>query len=153
MKAGGRPGASQLTPAAVFRTSIRALFSPTTSLWSAFSLLLLLLLPPPPPHRAFVYSALSNPELMRPSDITCPWSNQAGRRTERRLRPSGSFSPNLSCLISLMMDFKSNGRTEKFRRADASASEGTRTNTRGQRQARKVCRWCVPEHRRTSRRV
>lgn len=52
---------------------------------------------------AFVYSALSNPELMRPSDITPPWANQAGRRLERRLKPSGCFSPK-SQLSNLVND-------------------------------------------------
>lgn len=68
---------------------------------------------PPPPPRGFVYSALSNPGRMRSSDIIFPRSNQARRPGNIASNPPVPSLQNLSCLIPLMMDFKSEGRTRK----------------------------------------
>lgn len=67
----------------------------------------------PPPPRCFVYSALSNPGRMRSSDIILPRSNQARRTGNIASSPPVPALQNLSCLIPLMMDFKSGGRTRK----------------------------------------
>ncbi|KAM7387972.1 hypothetical protein PAMP_024176 [Pampus punctatissimus] len=67
----------------------------------------------PPPPRGFVYSALSNPGRMRSSDIIFPRSNQARRPGNIASNPPLPSFQNLSCLIQLMMDFKSGGRTRK----------------------------------------
>lgn len=67
----------------------------------------------PPPPRGFVYSALSNPGRMRSSDIIFPRSNQARRPGNIASNHPVPSLQNLSCLIPLMMDFKSDGRTRK----------------------------------------
>lgn len=66
-----------------------------------------------PPPRGFVYSALSNPGRMRSSDIIFPRPNQARRPGNIASNPPVPSLQNLSCLIPLMMDFKSAGRTRK----------------------------------------
>ncbi|XP_026178680.1 uncharacterized protein LOC113139596 [Mastacembelus armatus] len=67
----------------------------------------------PPPPRGFVYSAFSNPGRKRSSDIIFPRSNQAKRPGNIASNPPVPSLQNLSCLIPLMMDFKSERRTRK----------------------------------------